>query len=115
MKKLVPRLLLAVLVASLTSFAFAGDATDGSWTGIITDTGCGAKGAKAEHADCAHKCVKEKGAKYALYTAADKQVWVLSNQEEAGKMAGQEVTVKGKADKEKMTIDVASMESAAKK
>jgi hypothetical protein len=30
-------------------------------------------------------------------------------------MAGQEVTVKGKADKEKMTIDVASMESAAKK
>jgi len=115
MKKLVSRLLLAALVASLASFAFAGEAAEGSWTGIITDSACGAKGAKAEHADCAHKCVKEKGAKYALYTPADKQVWVLSNQEEAGKMAGQEVTVKGKADKEKMTIDVASMESAAKK
>jgi hypothetical protein len=42
-------------------------------------------------------------------------VWVLSNQEEAAKMAGQEVTVKGKADKEKMSIEVASMEPAAKK
>jgi hypothetical protein len=39
-------------------------------------------------------------------------VWVLSNQEEAGKMAGKEVVVKGKADKEKMTIEVASMEAA---
>jgi hypothetical protein len=115
MKKLTSRILLAALVASLASFAFAGGATEGSWTGWVTDSHCGEKGAKAEHADCAHKCVKDKGAKYALYTPADKQVWVLSNQEEAGKMAGQEVTVKGKADKEKMTIDVASMEPAAKK
>ena len=59
--------------------------------------------------------MKEHGAKYALYTPSDKQVWVLSNQEEAAKMAGQEVTVKGKADKEKMSIEVASMEPAAKK
>ena len=29
-------------------------------------------------------------------------------------MAGKEVTVKGKADKEKMTIEVASMEAAQK-
>jgi hypothetical protein len=100
---------------SLASFAYAGEPVEGSWTGWVTDTGCGAKGAKAEHADCAHKCVKEKGAKYALYTPDDKQVWVLSNQEEAGKMAGKEVTVKGKADKEKMTIEVASIETAAKK
>ena len=113
MKKAVSRALLVALIVSLASFAYAGDAVEGSWTGFVTDTGCGEKGAKAEHAACAHKCVKG-GAKYALYTAADKQVWVLSNQEEAGKMAGKEVTVKGKADKEKMTIEVASMEPAQK-
>jgi len=115
MKKAISRVLVVAVVVGLASFAFAGDMTEGSWTGWVTDTGCGAKGAKAEHADCAHKCVKEKGAKYALYTEADKQVWVLSNQEEAGKMAGKEVTVKGKADKEKMTIEVASMEPAPAK
>jgi hypothetical protein len=115
MKKVVSRVLLAALVVSLASFAFAGDTTEGSWTGWVTDTGCGAKGATAEHAKCAAKCVKEHGAKYALYTPADKQVWVLSNQEEAAKAAGTEVTVKGKADKEKMSIEVASMEPAAKK
>ena len=115
MKKTASRILIAVFLAGLGSFALADHhAEEGSWTGIITDSGCGAKGAKAEHADCAHSCVKNKGAKYALYTPADKQVWILSNQEEAGKMAGKEVTVKGKADKEKMTIEVASMEAAAK-
>ena len=113
MKKAISRALLAALIVSFASFAYAGDAVEGSWTGFVTDTGCGAKGAKADHAACAAKCVKG-GAKYALYTEADKQVWVLSNQEEAGKMAGKEVTVKGKADKEKMTIEVASMEAAQK-
>jgi Protein of unknown function (DUF5818) len=115
MKQLATRLLLPALLLSLASFAFAGDTTEGSWTGCVTDTGCGAKGASADHAACAAKCVKEKGAKYALYTTADKQVWVLSNQDEAAKMAGKEVTVKGKADKEKMTIEVASMEPAPAK
>jgi hypothetical protein len=115
MKKVVSRVLIVAVVVGLASFVFAGDTTEGSWTGWVTDTGCGAKGAKAEHAACAAKCVKEKGAKYALYTPDDKQVWVLSDQEGAGKLAGQEVTVKGKADKEKMTIEVASIEPAVKK
>lgn len=114
MNKLVSRVLLAVLVASVASFAIADHGEEGSWTGWVTDTGCGAKGAKADHAACAAKCVKG-GAKYALYTSADGKVWVLSNQDEAAKMAGKEVTVKGKADKEKMTIEVASMEAAPSK
>jgi hypothetical protein len=42
-------------------------------------------------------------------------VWVLSNQEEAAKMAGKEVVVKGKADAAKKTIEVASMELAPSK
>ena len=116
MNKLVSRVLLAVLVASVASLAIADHhGQEGSWTGFVTDTSCGAKGAKADHAACAAKCVKEHGAKYALYTSADGKVWVLSNQDEAAKMAGKEVTVKGKADKEKMTIEVASMEAAPSK
>ncbi len=115
MKKLVTRVLLVAFVIGLASFALAGDMAEGSWTGFVTDTQCGAKGAKAEHASCAAKCVKEHGAKYALYTAADKQVWILSNQEEAAKMAGKEVVVKGKADAEKKTIEVASIELAPSK
>jgi hypothetical protein len=114
MKKVISRVLLAAVVVSLASSAYAADSGEGSWTGVVTDTSCGAKGAKADHAACAAKCVKEHGAKYALYTPADKKVWVLSNQEEAGKMAGQEVTVKGKADPAKMSIEVASMEAAKK-
>lgn len=115
MKKLVSRVLVTALVVGLASFAYAHDHGEvGSWTGTVTDSGCGAKGAKASHADCAHSCVKNKGAKYALYTPADKQVWILSDQEGASKLAGQEVLVKGKADKEKMTIEVSSMEMVKK-
>ena len=108
MKKLISRTLILAMALGLASFAFAGDA--GSWTGTVTDSICGGK---AHDAACAVKCVKEKGAKYALYTPGDKGVWVLSNQAEAEKMAGKEVTVKGTLDKEKKSITVASMEPAA--
>ena len=111
MKKSLIRIVGVALVLSLATFAFAADA--GSWTGWVTDTACGAKGASSAHADCAAKCVKDKGAKYALYNEADKSVWVLSDQDGAAKMAGKMVTVKGTADKEKKTITVASMEPAA--
>lgn len=116
MKKLVSRVLVTALVAGLASFVYAHEqqGEEASWTGTVTDSGCGEKGAKAGHADCAHSCVKNKGAKYALYTPADKKVWILSDQEGASKLAGQEVVVKGKADTEKMTIEVSSMEMVKK-
>jgi len=41
-------------------------------------------------------------------------VWILSDQAGAGKLAGQEVVVKGKADKETMTIQVSSIEMVKK-
>ncbi len=110
MTKWISRTLILALALGSASFAFAGD---GSWTGWVTDSSCGEKGAKASHADCAVKCVKEKGAKYALYTPGDKGVWILSNQDEAAKMVAKEVTVKGTLDKEKKSITVASIEPAA--
>ena len=112
MKKAISRVAALVLLAGMASFALAADM--GSWTGWVTDTGCGAKGASASHAECAAKCVKEKGAKWALYTPSDKNVWVLSDQEGAAKMAGKEVTVKGTADKDKKMITVSSMEPKSK-
>lgn len=111
MKKAITRCLIFAVVAAISSFAYA---ADGNWTGWVTETHCGAAGAKAEHADCAIKCVKEKGAKWALYTPSDKSVFVLSGDdatmEKMASMAGKKVTVKGSMDKEKKSITVANME-----
>jgi len=113
MKKLVTRILVAALLVTVATFAVAADM--GTWTGWITDTNCAAKGATASHAECATKCVKEKGAKWALYNASDKTTWVLSDQDAAAKMVGKgEVTVKGSADAATKTIKVSSMEMAKK-
>lgn len=111
MKKVIARMLVVAIVLGLAPLAFA---QEGSWTGWVTETHCGAAGAKAAHKDCAVKCVKEKGAKWALYNPADKGVYELSNQEEAAKMAAAEVTVKGTLNKEKKMITVTSMEPAKK-
>ena len=62
--------------------------------------------------DCATKCVKEKGAKWALYDPKTKATFVLSGDDAMFlKMAATEVTVKGTMDKEKKTITVVSMEN----
>jgi hypothetical protein len=66
--------------------------------GWVTDTECGAKGATEGHADCAKKCVKEKGAKWALYDPETKTVWVIADQAKASEMAGKKVAAKGMAD-----------------
>jgi len=67
MKKSLTRIVAVALVLAVASFALA---ADGSWTGWVTDTHCAAKGASADHAECATKCVKDKGAKWALYNEA---------------------------------------------
>jgi len=81
----------------------------GSWSGIITDNMCGAKGAKADHAACAAKCVKEHGAKYALYNTEDKKVYVLDPQDKAAEHAGHEVTVAGTVDGDTIHVTSISM------
>ena len=115
MKKLVTPTVLLVMALALAPYSLAAPATEGTWTGTVTETHCGAAGTKPDHVDCAIKCVKEKNAKWALYTPADKGVWVLSNQEAAAKMYSKEVTVKGTLDKETKTITVTSMEPADSK
>ncbi len=96
----------ALIIAG--SFAVQADKKAGDWTGWITDSSCGVNGGNAGHADCAKKCVKDKGAKYALYSPADKKVYQLDAQDKAAPHAGQHVKVAGTADGE--MIKVSSIE-----
>jgi myosin-crossreactive antigen len=86
----------------------------GTWTGIVTDTHCGEKGAKADHSDCAIKCIKKDGASWALWDPKAKQLYELVNAKDIEKLAGKEVTVKGTLTKGDKKIDVASLQAASK-
>jgi hypothetical protein len=105
------RFLAVIALAAAASFVFA-SAEPGSWTGWVTDSHCGAKGANADHASCAIKCVKEKGASWALWDPAAKKLYVLEHASDAEKMAAQQVTVHGTLEGDK--IEVTSMEPAGK-
>lgn len=98
--------LIAILLFALCT---PGLALAGEWSGWITDDQCAAKGAKAEHADCAKKCYGN-GAKLVFYNTGDEKIYTLDNQELAAKHIGQEVKVKGDVDG--TAIKVASIEAA---
>jgi hypothetical protein len=81
---------------------------DGSWTGYISDSGCGAKGANEKHAECATKCVKEKGAKYVFVNDSDHKVYAIDAQDKVAAHAGHHVTLTGSVDGDNMKVtDVA--------
>ncbi|MGB7232103.1 MAG: hypothetical protein WBD19_10535, partial [Candidatus Acidiferrum sp.] len=46
-------------------------ATDGTWTGYISDSNCGAKGANNRARECTIKCVQD-GARYVFVNVSDK-------------------------------------------
>jgi hypothetical protein len=96
--KFLAGLVLALCAAVLTF------AADGSWTGYISDSMCGAKGANEKHADCAAKCVKEHGAKYVFVNDADKKVFAIDAQDKVAAHAGHHVTVKGSVDGDNLKL-----------
>src|SRR5262249_23039805 len=112
---LAPVLALAFLVA-VSAYASANQHLEtGSWTGIVSDSDCGAeKAADPSHADCAAKCVKKGAAKWAIYNSATKATFVLSGKDDPAKFVGKEVTVKGKLNKETKTIEETSIELVKK-
>src|SRR5260370_34939399 len=55
-------------------------AADGSWTGYISDSQCGVKGANDKAGECTTKCVKEHGAKDVFVNDADKKINVVDAQ-----------------------------------
>ena len=84
--------------------AFLTFGADGSMTGYISDSACGAKGANDKHAACATKCVKEKDAKYVFVNDADHKVYLIDAQDKVAAHAGHHVTVKGNVDGDNLKL-----------
>lgn len=90
---------LALLLATLTvgPAMHAQDAAKTmTWTGWISDSACGAKGANASAKECTEKCVKDKGASYVFVSSKTKKVIPIHNQDAVTEAnLGQEVKVTG--------------------
>lgn len=101
MTKLVTLLFGAALVLSAASQTF---------TGVITDTMCGADHKMMNvtpDSKCVRDCVKA-GAKFALLVGA--KVYTLSDQQTPDKFAGEKVKVTGKLDPKTNVITVEKIE-----
>lgn len=85
----------------MAMFTFA---ADGTLTGYISDSHCGAKGTSEKHAECATKCVKEKGASYVFVNDADHKVYNIDAQDKVAAHAGHHVTVKGTVDGDNLKL-----------
>ena len=100
----------AVLAAALFAAGLT-MAADGTWTGYISDSNCGAKGANDKARECTTKCVKG-GAKYVFVNDADKKVYVVDAQDKVAAHAGHHVTVKGTVDGETLKLESIEMAPA---
>jgi len=93
----------AILLLSL----FAVSALADEFTGWISDSKCGAKGASAEHKDCAVRCVK--GGAVPVFVM-DGKVLKIDDTSKVERHIGQKVTVTGSVDGD--TIKVESVKAA---
>lgn len=97
------------------TFALAGmlaGAAPQTFTGVITDTLCGAKHNMKGHsdADCTRMCAKASG-QYALFDG--EHVYKLSDQKTPEKFAAAKVKITGTLDPKTNTIKVASIQAAS--
>ncbi len=81
-------------------------ASEGSWTGHISDSMCAAKKIDAA---CAKKCVEEHGGKYVFVNDGDNKIFNLDPQDKVAAHAGHHVTVKGTADGDTIKVTNISM------
>ena len=93
----------AVAIAALAGLA-ATPALADSWTGWVTDSSCGAKGANADHKGCAEKCHRG-GTPLVFYNDADQELYELDDQDLAAQHLGHAVTVTGKLDGKKIAVE----------
>lgn len=102
MKKL---LMLMISLLVLVCLAWAGD---GSWSGTVSESGCGAKHEAGTEADvaCVKNCVA-KGAKYVLVIGG--KVYQVEPQDKFKDHAGHKVKVTGKMEGETITAETVSM------
>jgi hypothetical protein len=102
------------LTAAVAATLFAGTLTmaaDGTWTGYITDSKCGAKAAHDGSRECTISCVKA-GAKYVFVNDADKKVYAVDAQDKVAEHAGHHVTVKGTVEGDTLKLDSIEMATA---
>jgi len=105
MKKLV---LLVAVVLALGTFGWADHHEKAaSWTGVVSDSHCGAKHSAPGATDCVNNCVKG-GAKFVL--VSEGKVYELDAQDKFTAHAGNSVKVTGKLTG--MAIAVQSVEEA---
>jgi hypothetical protein len=76
MKKVLLLLLAVSLLFFMVALVSAADST--TVNGYVSDSMCGAKGAKDGHTDCMNKCLS-KGAKYVIVTDGDQKVLAVDN------------------------------------
>jgi hypothetical protein len=103
---------LSGLVAAFVFAALPALAAQGQWTGFITDTHCGSKGASKDHsADCVEKCMKG-GSKAQIMNDADGKIYDLDSFDKVKSLVGKKVTVKGTLDEKSNTIKVENASAA---
>ncbi|HUI43183.1 MAG TPA: hypothetical protein VL523_14565 [Terriglobia bacterium] len=114
MKRLFSTLALAAATLVALGLLSVSQARADSWTGWISDSACGAKGASADHKQCAITCVNDKGAKWVLVKSDTKDVIAIQNQDAvSADNVGMEVNVTGTLNEDK-TIHVDSIAAAGK-
>lgn len=91
------KFVLPILATALTTVTLLAAPETKTYSGVITDTMCGANHAAmnvSPETKCVRDCVKhDRTVRYALFDG--KHVYTLSDQEAPAKFAGQRVTVTG--------------------
>jgi hypothetical protein len=112
MKRIVIASLGSLLLGTVLLTAGPGYVPSRDYTGIITDSMCGADHAKMQltpESKCVQECVRS-GAKYALLLGQN--IYILSDQKSPSKFAAQRVTVDANLDKNKSVLTVLSIHKA---
>ena len=108
------KLLAAAVLSVLAVAPLAAEVVKGEWTGYITDTHCGKRGANKDHTGaCVEKCMKG-GSKAQLFSESDSKTYELDSFDKVKPLVGKQVTVKGSLDTAKNIIAVETAAVAAK-
>lgn len=103
--------LLVLITVSLVCFmmvAFVSAADSSTVNGYVSDSQCGAKGAKAGHADCMNKCLA-KGAKAVIVTDKDQKVLTVDNPDSLKGHEGHHIAATGTVSGDSIHVDSVKM------
>jgi hypothetical protein len=94
------------LLFSMVGLVSAADKT--TVNGWVSDSMCGAKGAKDGHTDCMNKCIS-KGAKYVIVTDKDRKVLMVDNPDALKGHEGHHIAATGTVTGDSIHIDTMKM------